>query len=613
MDGNKVLEADIYQMVSKLAHRGPDGAGIILKDMVGLGHRRLSIIDLATGDQPMSNSDGSIWITYNGEIYNFIDVRSILEARGYVFSTRSDTEVVIHAYQEWGESCVDYLRGMFAFGIWDSRKQEWFLARDHFGIKPLYYYYDGTLFAFASEIQAFRSLEKVSLEINLEAIDQYLWLQYIPAPHTIFKNVYKLPPAHRMKVSPRYGIHNPEEYWKLEFKPQSGDRTKGEWIEELDYILRDSVKAHLISDVPFGVFLSGGVDSSAILAYMSQELNKPVRAFTIGFNEDEYSELGFAKDAARRWNADHCVEIVTPNALEILPKLVKHYGEPFGDSSSIPTYYVSQLARSVVPMILSGDGGDEMFGGYHSYVSWINWLSEKRVPSFSDLIKKPFPRSLFRILRRIVRDGLSSHSPTLGNWLNFISYLRYPERKTLWREDYQYICRPAIKELDALYKNASKYPPLQMAQFMDIKTYLPYDILTKMDVASMAHGLEVRTPLVDIRVMEFAASIPPSLNFTRNSDGKIRSKSLLKDVAQKYYPPGFIDRPKMGFGVPVQDWFSPNGALHGYVNDRLLSNNSYINRYFNPEAVRALVAQNEYGRIWLLLFLEEWLCQFNTH
>ena len=431
-NGSPVSSQVVNKMTQSVAHRGPDDWGIEIRGEVGLGHRRLSIIDLEGGKQPLANEDGQIWITYNGEVYNFLDLRHDLQKRGHLFRTNSDTETIVHAYEEWGDDCVKRLRGMFAFCIVDFNKRRLFLARDHLGIKPLNYLHTCDLFAFASELQSFKSLPRVMLELDLHAIDEYLRLQYIPAPRTAFKQVRKLSPAHCMSISFDGVVHGPEEYWRLEFLPNY-KRSEGEWIEALQAVLYDSVRVHLVSDVPYGAFLSGGVDSSAIVAYMSQILKQPVRTFSIGFKETEFNELHWAKEVAQRWGTEHHIEIVKPDAFAILPKLVQHYGEPFGDSSAIPTYYLCEMARRFVPMVLSGDGGDEILAGYDSYRGWLRWLSPDP--------KSTWKRMLYKVASMVWPHRYSARQPSLSNWLKFISYFSPAQRLSLWRAEYRYLCK----------------------------------------------------------------------------------------------------------------------------------------------------------------------------
>lgn len=600
-DGRPASPAVLQAMTAALAHRGPDGQGIECLGPAGLGHRRLAIIDLEGGRQPLANEDGTLWITYNGELYNYRQLRPVLESLGHRFRTQSDTEVILHAYEQWGDRCVERFRGMFAFGICDTGRGRLFLARDHLGIKPLYWLHQGRQFAFASELQALRQVPGLRWEIDREAVGQYLRLQYIPAPETIFHGVHKLPPACRMAVSFEGRIAGPEEYWHLEFRPHRR-RSQAEWIEALDDVLRDSVRAHLVADVPFGAFLSGGVDSSAVVAYMAELLGRPVRTFTIGFEEAQYNELPYAAEAARQCGTEHQVEVVRPDALAILPELVRCYGEPFGDSSAVPTYYVSRLARASVPMVLSGDGGDETFAGYGTHREWMGMMAGRLPRPWWKRLARPLAQRLWPRRFRPVR-------PALEYWLPLVAYLQPAEQLELWRPE----CRPAgerqVEVLEQAFARARHFAPCNMVQYLDIKTYLPFDILTKVDVASMMHGLEVRTPLVDVRVMEFAATIPWELNMARGPDGRWQGKCLLRQLLRRRYRPEFLDRPKMGFGVPIGPWFRPGGAHHPALVERLLGRDSRLGEWFRPEAIRRLIDQNRAGPLWLLLFLEEWFRQ----
>ena len=605
-------EITIQNMIASLAHRGPDGEDIFVRGPVALGHRRLAIIDPTLGQQPLANEDKQIWISYNGELYNYLELRADLQTKGHIFQTNSDTETVVHAYEEWGENCVKRFRGMFAFGIVDYRQNRLFLARDQLGIKPLYYVYQtGTqstrgIFGFASELQALLKIPDLKLTLNLPAIDQYLWLQYIPAPDTIFCQIRKLPPGNWISISFEGKITGPEEYWKLEPELDFG-LSEADWVEAIDTTLQESVQAHLISDVPFGAFLSGGIDSSAVVAYMAQAMSKPVKTFSIGFEEQEFNELPYAGIVARQWNTDHHEEIVKPEALQILPSLVQHYGEPFGDSSAIPTYYVCKAARQFVPMVLSGDGGDEAFLGYQSYRSWMEWLAQ------DDLKKKPaWKRPIYPIARKILPQRYpdpTNRQGTPKNWLLFIQYLAANQRKTLWRQEYLWAHQDHAETFIEKNWPVQQSSPANLAQYLDIKTYLPFDILTKVDVASMMHGLEVRTPFVDIKVLELAARIPANYNLARDHSGQWQGKLLLKKVMQRYYPENFLQRPKMGFAIPLSKWFAPDGVLHQAMQDRLLAPNTTLREYFEPAAIQNLISQNNSSHLWLLLVLEEWLGQ----
>ncbi len=598
-DGSRIDGETVSNCLDAIAHRGPDGWGIELRGRVGLGHRRLSIIDLECGRQPMSNATEDIWITFNGEIYNFLELRTELQARGCRFRSHSDTEVVLYAYQEWGDACVEKFRGMFAFGIVDERKHRLFLARDHLGIKPLYFLQAPGMFAFASELQALRKLPGISLSLDIRAIDQYLQLQYIPAPLTAFREIRKLPPAHRMAVSLDGVTTGPVPYWDLEFRP-SKRLAPLEWVEALDQTIKESVRAHLIADVPFGAFLSGGVDSSGVVAYMAELMNKPVRTFSIGFTEAAYNELTYAKQVADKWGTDHHVEIVEPDALSVLPELVRHYGEPFGDSSALPSYYVCKMARSHVPMVLSGDGGDESFAGYTSYFQWLDWLDGIPTESLADKL-----RAMKQWLRG---DAFPIRRADVQGWLRFIGYMPVSFRRRLWRPEFLSQVGSPIESLNMAFAKSSSYSPLRKAQYSDFKTYLPNDILTKMDIASMIHGLEVRTPMVDVKVAEFAATIPEDL-LVKRGPGSPQGKLLLKKVLERYYPSDFINRPKQGFAVPLSRWFSKGSKHTDNLRERLTGKDSALTTLFRTESIAPLIGSDAHGLVWLLLFLDEWLRQ----
>lgn len=592
----------IQNMTNALAHRGPDGEGIYSYENISIGHRRLAIIDPDMGSQPITNENKTLWLTFNGEIYNFIELKKILEIKGHKFRTHSDSEVIIHAYEEWGSDCVKKFRGMFAFAIVDTLKREVFLARDHFGIKPLCYLVTSEYFAFASEIRVLKNISPFPLDLNLESIDEYLWLGYIPAPNSIYMQVFKLPPAHRMSVSFTGKIFDISKYWEIEFRPDNS-KSKQDWLSELDTVLEESVKSHLISDVPFGAFLSGGLDSSAVVTYMAKVLNRPVKTFSIGFEESSFDETNYAKVVADNWQTDHHVKIVKPDALSILPELAKHYGEPFGDSSAIPTYYVSKLARQHVPMVLSGDGGDELFAGYNSYLGWMHnfdikphhYLKYKSLYYLGHLASpKSFP--------------LIKNKDSAAQWLVFMRLVPPHIRYRLWRKDFHYLIHQKINLFEELYNKTNKLERVQKVQFLDFNTYLPFDILTKVDIVSMANSLEVRTPFIDLNVVNFAATIPQNININ-NESGKWTGKLLIKELLHKHYGDEFVNRTKMGFGVPLESWFFNKSKVNSILHDKLLSQSSCIYDFFNPKTIKSLIDRKSYNRLWLLLFLEEWLRQ----
>ncbi len=601
---------EIERMTEAIKHRGPDGEGFMLRERVAFGHRRLAIIDPEGGHQPMASEDESLWIIYNGELYNFRELKRELEQKGHRFLTRSDTEVVLHAYSEWGPRCVERFRGMFAFGLADFRQRKLLLARDHFGIKPLYYRLGEGYLAFASELPALRRVDDAPPTGSLQAVDLFLRFQYIPTPHTIYQEIFKLPPASYMTIDFDGHRTEPVRYWDIEFKQEDG-LTDSEWEERAEQVIHESVNAHLVSDVPFGVFLSGGIDSSLVASHMSSILERPVQGFSIGFKEKDYSELAYAEEAARRCGVELHTEVVEDDALSILPDLVAHYGEPFGDSSAIPTWYVSRLARSFVPMVLSGDGGDEGFGGYSSYDYWMQttpFLHAGRV-------MRDAPRDGFYLLRRAVRKYIANRtSNELAHWQNCILYVREGGRRALWRSEYQDVVSAGSAVFEEADRRARYWNRLSYAQYMDFQTYLPCDILTKVDVASMYHGLEVRTPLIDLRVVEMAARLPLNQRMRRNGSKTAVRKYLLKKVTGRTFPPEFIHRKKQGFAIPRNLWFLPGQQGRGLLEQVLLDTGSRLHQCFNPEEVRAQIeahgTENDNSdTLWLLLVLGIWLEQ----
>lgn len=596
-------------MTNSLRHRGPDGQGMHVHGPAALGHRRLSIIDLVSGAQPMANEDDRVWVTYNGELYNFVELRDQLKAAGHVFRTSSDTEVIVHAWEEWGEKCVERFRGMFAFAIADYRRRVLFLARDHLGIKPLYYYRTLERFCFASELQALRVLSDCPNEIEQKGIDDFLFLLSVPPPKTIYRDLYKLPAAHRMTVGFDGKTKGPERYWTLQFRPQRGVSFE-QWTRRLEDVLRDSVRAHLVSDVPFGAFLSGGIDSTAVVGMMSEELSEPVRTFSIGFEEAEFNELEYARMAAKRFGTQHHEEIVRADGASILPELVRHYGEPFGDSSAIPTYFVSRLARRHVTMALTGDGGDEAFLGYGRYFGWHEWIH----PSTSR--RTAWKRALRPVLGMVWPQRFPSRRPVRPEeWLPHLAGVPREIRLEIWRDELVHLVDEPMEQIQDILRRAADVAPEQVGQFIDYLTYLPNDILTKVDIASMVHSLETRTPLTDVRVAEFAATMPWNVNLRKNEQGQWTGKHVLKRIVGKYFGPEFLERKKTGFGIPLNHWFAKGGALREELNDRLGSGNARIYRYFKREAVDRLMNEHNVHefdhsqRLWQLLFLEAWFEQ----
>ncbi|MEO1524581.1 MAG: asparagine synthase (glutamine-hydrolyzing) [Planctomycetota bacterium] len=603
----------LQRMNDALIHRGPDGEGTFVDGPVGLGHRRLSIIDLEGGKQPIGNEDGSVQVTFNGEIYNYRELRERLEGLGHVFATASDTEVLAHGWEQWGTELVRHLRGMFAFAVWDSKQRSVFLARDRVGIKPLLYTQQDGYFAFASEMQAITTLPELRTTTNLAAIDQYLHYQYIPAPFTIYNEVHKLPPGHTLLLElPHLTVGSPNRYWQLQFEP---DRSLNEsqWLERIDEALEETIRAHLVSDVPFGAFLSGGIDSSTVVAYMSRVLKEPVEAFCIGHGDQAYDERNWAQEAAEATGANYHEEVVQPDGLELLPELVRHYGEPFADSSAIATWYVSRMARRHVKMVLSGDGGDELFAGYNAYASI---LADHRIPT------SPTKRIKNLVANGARQAGLWPKNASIADSkFRRTSVLSLDQRAGLWRSEHANVVNHTRAEFDRTFADHRSRETLNHLQAYDLATYIPYDNLVKVDIASMFHSLEVRVPLLDHVFMELAAKVPPELKLLPadgNGNGRVETlvdptnvtgKHLLKKNAERFFSREFLYRPKRGFEVPIRNWF--DGPHRDTLRDRLLGRGSHLNEYFEPSALTSLVDDAAHDKkaawaAWSLLVLEQW-------
>lgn len=607
------ISAVVSRMTSAIAHRGPNGHGKIIQRNVGLGHRRLSIIDLEGGRQPMSTPDGKVHLTYNGEVYNFRELRKDLEAKGYKFQTSSDTEVVLHAYEAWGKKCVERFEGMFAFGVADFRKCEVFLARDPFGIKPLLYRSDNKSFAFASEFQALMQLPDWSGEIDLSAIDLYLRYQYIPAPHTAFRKVFKLPAGHRMTVRMGEPYQKIEKYWEPDFSNKKRKFNGHELVEVLDRVLEDSVKRHLVADVPFGALLSGGVDSSLIVAYMAELVTQPLKTFSIGFDEHCVNELEHARVIAEKYGTDHHEEIITFDAIEALPEIVRHHGEPFGDQSSIPTWAVCRLARSHVPMVLSGDGGDELMAGYSTYGHWISSRMRNEVAA-----EKKSLRSRVRPLAKLVRPWRykkqSGAVSEAREWFNCTARFKDDQRESLWHPELRFVADSHGHEYSYAFNDTNRSTGVNRPQFSDLQTWLPENILCKVDIASMRYGLEVRPPILDRRVFALASAIPEQALYTRSSDlsvyiGKLPLKNLL---AQKISEE-FAFRKKQGFSLPLESWLSKNMQNRQHVRDRLLAKDSGVADWFSRQSIENTIASGTPENVWLLMVIQEWCQQNKAH
>ncbi len=606
----------LERMNQAIIHRGPDEDGFYVKDNVGLAMRRLSIIDLSGGQQPIFNHDKTKAIVFNGEIYNFQELRADLEKRGHHFYTHSDTEVIIHLYDEYGFDCVQHLRGMFAFAIWDDIEKSLFIARDRIGKKPLLYSKqpNGDL-VFGSEFKALLQHPSITKEVDYEAIHHYLSYLCVPAPLTAFKQIRKLEPAHWLLW--KNGQIKTKRYWLPDFHTKIKISEK-EAEEETLRLLREATKMRMISEVPLGAFLSGGVDSSTVVALMAEQSDQPVKTFSIGFEEEDFSELKYAKIVANHIGAEHHEFIVKPNAIEILPKLVEHYGEPYADSSAIPTYYVSLETRKHVTVALNGDGGDESFAGYERYLAMR--LSEKyhKIPSLlrKSLIESAvnlFPtseikRSRARDLKRFIN---AASLPKVERYFRWVSAIDRGSKESLYTEDFKNQVKSAdsAKFLQQWFDKSNGNGIVDATMFTDQMTYLPNDLLVKVDIASMANSLEARSPLLDHKVIEFAASLPESIKLKG-----AENKSLLKKVASRLVPKEVLYRKKMGFGIPLTHWL--RGELKDYMRDNLLSEKFAKRGIIKPDVVEKLVNEHidsekdNVWQLWTLLMLELWFQKF---
>ena len=617
-DNIRVEEKTINGMCGRLRHRGPDDEGVYLNGgmpSVGLGHRRLSIIDLSrAGHQPMTNEDGSVQLVFNGEIYNYRDLRDELKKLGHIFRSDSDTEVMVHLYESYGEDCVSRLRGMFAFAVWDEKKRTLLLGRDRIGKKPLLYHHSGGTFCFASEFTSILASGLIDKEVDLKALNYYMTFGYVPAPLSIYKGVFKLPPAHILVL--KDGDIRLKRYWQLDYSPKiriSEQEASGEVLRRLE----EAVKIRLYSDVPLGAFLSGGIDSSAVVGLMSKVSGSKVKTFSIGFEESDYSELKYARAVAERFGTEHHELIVKPNAVEIIPLLVERYGEPYADSSCIPTYYVARETKRFVTVALNGDGGDESFGGYERYQAMMVSENLQKLPGYLRRIACGFsgilPDSVDQkdTLRRIKRFFGSAGLPRAERYLRWVGILGEIRPDDLYSEEFL----KAAKQADPLpligrYLDGPNKPDLLDSLLLaDTSTYLPDDLLVKVDIASMANSLEARSPFLDHELMEFAAKLP--------SDFKVRGftkKYILRKAVKGLLTEKNISRKKMGFGVPVGQWF--RGELKGFLRETVLSGESLKRGYFRPDAVNRIVEDHISGKkdytfqLWSLLMLELWHKKF---
>jgi len=591
-------------MCNTMEHRGPDDTGIWCGPGAGIGMTRLAIIDVSHGSQPMFNEDGSIAVVFNGEIYNHEILRDMLESRGHQFTTHADTEVIAHLYEEFGRDCVDHLRGMFTLALWDTRAKRLFIARDRLGIKPLHYLVDGDRLLFASEIKALLAASGGPHQVCDDALVAYVGYGYVPAPLTMFDGIKKLPAGHRLEYC--NGQITIEQYWDVDYRPNY-DRSEDETVDDVLSIIDEAVRIRLMSEVPLGAFLSGGTDSSVVVAMMAKNMSEPVKTFSIGFDVARHNELGYARAVAEHFKTSHYEQVVNPKSVDVVRALVDQFDEPFADSSAIPTYYLSKMTRDHVTVALSGDGGDELFGGYYRFFDRSHVRLASQVPVR---------------LRNAILEPVTAALPESASGIDYL-------RDTLGTQDEQYIRRLTSGtstvhnrifseriRASATSTNPDRFAAryfdriankstLSRRQYVDTKTYLCDDILTKVDRTSMLVSLEARVPLLDHVLVEYAATIPPSMH-TRGTG----MKHILKKAAERLMPAQLVNRPKMGFGIPLGQWIRHDWAP--LAEDLLLGPRAASRENFREGYVSRIVDEHRRGRrdngemIWRLMMLELW-------
>jgi asparagine synthase (glutamine-hydrolysing) len=605
-------------MTESLRHRGPDGRGIHVDSEIGLGHRRLAIIDLSPdGKQPMSNEDGTLWITYNGEIYNFVEIRRELQQMGYIFRTQTDTEVILKAYENWGVDCLSRFNGMFAFALWDTTLGRLWLVRDRLGVKPLFYCHRPDRLLFGSEIKAILCDPIIERRINLTALHHYLSLNYMPAPYSLFDGIYQLLPGHYLLIY-NDGRYKEESYWDVSYMNKRHE-SEQELLANFDYELSRAIERHLVSDVPLGAFLSGGVDSSTIVYWMAKQQENPITTFSIGFEDNSYSELYYAQQVADACCTDHHTKIVTPDAIEILPRIIWHAEEPTADSSMLPLYYLAQMAREKVKVALSGDGADEIMAGYETYQAYYWAHLYRKIPSFirQHLIRsivEKLPISYAKVsvdfkLKQFVRGAELDPDASHAYWrISFDEAMKFD----LYTTD----VRQALLEIDTIelyrqiFAQTDATQSLERMLYVDTRFYLPNDMLVKIDRMTMAHSLEARVPFLDYRLVEFIATIPVQFKLK----GWKQKKYLLKRSLDQHLPQAEPWRKKQGFNVPIGKWFLKE--LRDFTGDHLSPQQIQRMGLFRPEQVIQLFNEHITGKqdnshqLWGLLCLSLWWQQF---
>jgi asparagine synthase (glutamine-hydrolysing) len=598
-----VDETVLRNMAQAMVHRGPDDDGFLIDGHAGLGFRRLSIIDLSGGHQPIFNEDDSLAIVFNGEIYNYRDLARELASAGHTFKTKSDTETILHAYEQYGDDCVDHLRGMFAFAIWDRNHQRLLLARDRLGVKPLYYFHDGRTLAFASEIKALLEIPGIPREVDSDAFDQYLALRYVPGPRTMFKNIFRLQPGHTL-VAERGSIRI-RKYWDVDYSSTAVASS-----QDLEQLLEESVRLRLISEVPLGVFLSGGLDSSTILASMNRAAGQTVKSFSIGYeavgpDERDACELGYARIAARALGSDHHEFRMNAAAFQrFIPDLVWHLDEPLADASCIPLHFISKLASKHITVVLSGEGADEILGGYGIYQKMLAIDRVRRyAPPLANLARIT-PNAKLRRYLRMSGQSLEQRYRGVCRGFDSESRAKLTSAARTTRSD-----RQLAGIFGDHFSAVGKATPLNRMLYVDTKVWLPDDLLLKADKMTMANGLELRVPFLDHKLVEFAASLPDRSKLHGRT-----GKSILRTVARNILPQEILNRPKKGFSIPLASWL--RGPLRQFTRDHLLDSSSALNSYVNRSEVSRIVTDHEQGRadrsqeLWALLVFEFWHSSF---
>lgn len=614
LDASPVEKKSIQAMCDSIRHRGPDDEGIALFNNIGIGMRRLSIIDLKSGHQPISNEDGNIWIVFNGEIYNYIELKDFLEKKGHTFKTNSDTECIIHLYEEYGTNCLEHLRGMFSFAIYDKKEPAIFIARDRLGIKPLFYYLDNNKLVFASEIKSILTISGIDKEIDFSAMDAFFTYTYIPAPKTIFKNIVKLEPGHFLLCKGKEVVKN--KFWDLYYMPNY-EKKEEVLIEEFDELFKKTVKCHMISDVPVGAFLSGGVDSGFVMALMSRYADEAVKAFTINFAGESggyFDESIYAKEVAHKYKAIHLEYTVKPDFANIIDSIVESFDEPFADDSVIPTYHICRLSSKEVKVALTGLGGDEMFGGYDRYLGLKMSQIYNRIPK---VLRKIAINPLIKNIQESKKDRervsqlkrfiTAADKPEHERYSNYISSFNNIEKHLLYNHDISNIANDGwsteIANNYFLRDNATSL--LDKAFYTDIKMYLPDDVLALSDRISMRHSLELRVPFVDHKIVEFCARIPAHFKIKW-----ARKKYLLKKISASYIPSSVINHPKQGFASPMTSWIRHN--IKEYITESLSKDRLSVHGFFNVDYVQNIISDhiarkhNNHKMIFSLLMFQKW-------